>query len=520
MSTNRRLVKATGGMALVTVVSRLSGYARDKAVAALLGAGTLSDAFIAGFRIPNMFRALLAEGSLTAAFVPTLVDLRARGDEAETRKFVRAMTSALLLALPVVVAAGIAAAPLLVRLLAPAFAAEPGKFDLTVRLTRLMFPYLGLISLAALAQGVLNASERFLLPAATPVALNLAIVAGTVTTVAVFGGRGEWLAAGVLVGGFLQFAMQWRACRRLGMPILPGAGAFRHPAVRRTLALMLPGIPALGIYELTLVVSTRFAASAGNGAVTCLYNASRLNELVYGIVIVQLTTAVLPMLAAERAISGERARETLGFALRLLSFVALPATAFALAVARPLVGALFGGGQYSVDAVAATASALFCYSAGLPFLGLTKLLASTSYAWKDTRLPVWAAAVNLLVFFLLGSSLVGSHGIAGIAAAASLGQVANGGVLLVGNGLARRLPRAAPVLLGFARHAGAAAVMGLTVVLAAGHLGEVERTSVRGLGTIALLGIVAVLVYGLVLALLRAPEWRELREVLRRRRQR
>lgn len=519
MSTSSRLVKATGGMALVTVVSRVSGYVRDKAVAALLGAGALSDAFITGFRIPNMFRALLAEGSLTAAFVPTLVDLRERGDEAETRRFVGAMTSALLVVLPVVVAAGVLAAPLLVKLLAPAFAANPGKFRLTVTLTRLMFPYLGLISLAALAQGVLNASGRFLLPAATPVALNLAIVAGTVTTVEVFDGRGEWMAAGVLAGGFLQFAMQWRACRAAGVSILPGAEAFGHPAVRRTLALMLPGIPALGIYELTLVVSTRFAASVGDGAVTCLYNASRLNELVYGVVIVQLTTAVLPMLAAERAVSGERARETLGFAIRLLSFVALPATAFALAVARPLVGALFGGGEYTSAAVAATASALFCYSAGLPFLGLTKLLASTSYAWKDTRLPVWASALNLIVFYALGRLLLADFGIAGIAAAASAGQAANCAVLMVGNGLAGRLPRAAPVLLGVGRQLAAAALTGVAVAFGARMLGAVQRTSVRGLGSLALLGAAAAAIYLALLVAMRAPEWRELRTVVGRRRQ-
>jgi putative peptidoglycan lipid II flippase len=506
-------------MALVTAVSRLSGYARDKAVAALLGAGTLSDAFITGFRIPNMFRALLAEGSLTAAFVPTLVDFRTRGDEAETRKFIRAMTSALLVVLPFVVGFGVLAAPLLVKLLAPAFAADPAKFALTVALTRLMFPYLGLISLAALAQGVLNASDRFFLPAATPVALNLAIVAGTATTVLLFDGRGEWMAAGVLLGGLAQLGMQAYACWKLGRPLFPGAGALRHPAVRKVLALMVPGIPALGVYELTLVFSTRFAAGVGNGAVTCLYNASRLNELVYGMVIVQLTTAVLPMLAAERAASGERARETLGFAIRLLSFVALPATAFALAVAGPLVGVLFGGGEYTPDAVAATASALFFYSAGLPFLGLTKLLASASYAWKDTRLPVYASAVNLVVFAAVGSLLVTAHGIAAIAAAASLGQVANCCVLLVGNGLAGRLPKAAPVLVGVGRHVVAAAAIGVGVWAGASVLGEVQRTSLRDLAAIGGLAVAAVAVYVVVLMALRAPEWHEMRGLLRRRRQ-
>jgi len=518
VSTSRRLVTATTGMALVTVASRLSGYARDKVVAALLGAGVVSDAFITGFRIPNMFRAFLAEGSLTAAFVPTLVEIRSRGEGPQTRSFVRAMTSALLLVLPLVVAMGVAAAPWLVRLLAPAFLASPEKFSLTVRLTRLMFPYLGLISLAALAQGVLNAADRFLLPAATPIALNLAIVAGTVTAVEVFGGRGEWLAVGVLVGGLAQFAMQAWVCWRLGTPLLPGPGALRHPGVRRVLALMLPGIPALGVYQLTLLMSTRFAASVGNGAVTCLYNASRLNELVYGVVIVQLTTAVLPMLTAERAVSAERARETLAFAMRLHFFVVLPATAFALAAARPLVGVLFGGGRYTAEAVAATAAALVWYSAGMPFLGLTKLLANASYAWKDTRLPVWAAAANLVVFVVAGQATVGAYGIAGIAAAASLGQVANCGILLAGHGVGRRLPRLGAVLPAGARHLAGAALAGLVVAVAVRLLGDLPRTSASGLGALAALAVVAVGVYLGALVLLGAPEWQELRSLLRGRR--
>ncbi len=517
MSTRRRLLTATSGMALATVASRLSGYARDKVLAALLGAGVVSDAFLTAFRIPNMFRALLAEGSLTAAFVPMLVEQRAAGEEGQSREFVRAMTGALLLILPVLVAVGILAAPLLVNLLAPAFAANPAKFRLTVTLTRLLFPYLALISLAALAQGVLNAADRFVLPAATPIALNLAILSGTVTTVWVFDGRGEWLAVGVLVGGLAQLGMQAVACWRVGHPLLPWAGALRHPAVRKVLALMVPGIPALGIYQLTLVISTRYAAHLGDGAVTCLYNASRLNELVYGVVIVQLTTAVLPMLAAERAASGERARETLAFAMRLLSFVSLPAASVAVAAASPLVGVLFGGGRYTATAVAATASALAWYAVGLPFLGFTKLLASASYAWKDTRLPVWAAAVNLVVFVGAGKPLLAAHGVAGIAAAASLGQLANSGVLLIGNALAGRLPPLAPVFVAGLRHLGAAVVAGAGVAMVAGRLGALERTSLIGVALVALLLALAAGVYLAVLILLGAPEWRELRSVLRRR---
>jgi len=517
VSSRRRLVAAVSGMAAVTVASRLSGYLRDKAVATLIGAGTVSDAFVTGFRIPNMFRAFLAEGALHAAFIPTLASLRAGGDEARPRLFVRHMTAALLVALPVVVLVGIVVAPALVHLLAPAFAANPEKFALTVRLTRLMFPYLAFISLAALAQGVLNASHRFLLAAATPIALNLCIVLGTVAAVWIFGGRGEWLAIGVLAGGLAQFLMQWPACGRAGLPLCPQAGFHRSAEVRRVLALMAPGVPALGIYQVTLLLSTRFAASVGEGAVTCMYNASRLNELVYGVVIVQLTTAVLPMLAEERAVDEQKARDTLAFALRLLSVVALPAAAFAAVAAVPVTGALFGGGRYSEAAVATTAVALSVYALGLPFLGLTKLLASASYAWQDTRSPVIAAASSLVAFLALGVLWTERFGVAGVAGATSLAQGVNAAVLLWLNGRAGRLPRALPVLAPVVRHVVAAVALGGTAWVLGRWLHAPLVTGVRSLVALAATATAAIAVYVAVLVALRAPEWRELRQLVSRR---
>ena len=509
MSTRRRLVTATGGMALVTMVSRLSGLAREKAVSALLGAGTVTDAFITGLRIPNMFRAFLAEGSLHASFIPVLAEIRERGEVERERSFVRAMTSALLFALPVIIGVGVLAAPLLVDLFAAPFRAEPAKFALAVKLTRLMFPYLGLISLAALAQGVLNAHDRFLLPAATPIALNLCIVAGTVTAISFAGVRPEWLAVGVVVGGLAQLALQWPLCRRLGLPLLPGAGAFSNPDVRRVLSLMLPGLPALGVYELSLLLSNRFASSVGSGAVTCVYQASRLNELVYGVAIVQLTTAVLPMLSAERTRDEAAARGTVAFATRVLSAVALPAAAFAVAAAVPIVGALLGGGRYTPETVRTTAAALTLYAAGLPFLGLVRLQAGVSFAWKDTRTPLVAAIGNLAVFFAAGSTLTGPFGAAGVAAAASLGQVANAAVLLALNARAGRLPAAAAVLPAVGRHAAAAALVLVVVRLVARAVPAPLVTGLRSLAALGLYAAIGGAVYLAALAVLRAPELRE-----------
>jgi len=515
VSTRQRLVRATGGMAAVTVLSRLSGWGRDKAVAALFGAGMVSDAFMVAFRIPNMFRALLAEGSLHAALVPVLAGLRAAGDERRSRQFVGAMMSLALLVLPLLVAAGMLAAPALVRLVAAPFEEDPDKLALTVRLTRIMFPYLGLISLAAMAQGVLNTGGRFLLPAATPVALNLAIVAGAVTATEGFGGRSEWLAGGVLLGGFLQFAMQWSACSRLGLPLLPGPGALSNPLVGKVVRLMLPGLPSLGIYQITILLSTRLAASVGEGAVTCLYNATRLNELVYGIVVIQLTTAALPMLAEERAKSPEAARQTLAFALRLLSLVTLPAAALAAVLAQPVVGVLLGGGKYGAEAVHMTAVALAAYSLGMPFLALTKVLGGVSFAWLDTRTPLWGAAVNLAVFAACGVLWTGPYGIAGVAGATVAGQLANAVTLLILNGVRGRLPAPRNVLPAVARHLLAAAAAATAAWGLAGLAPPLQVTSLRSLAVLAAVVGAAGAVYVLVLWILRSPELSEAVRLLR-----
>jgi putative peptidoglycan lipid II flippase len=511
-------VTATGGMAAVTVASRFSGLVRDNVIARLLGAGMVADAFVTAFRIPNMFRAFLAEGTLQAAFIPTLAELKRSRDPEAAREFVRAMTSALLIALPIIVAVGIAAAPLLVTMVAAAFARDPAEFALAVKLTRLMFPYLGLVSLAALAQGVLNASDRFLLPAAMPVAVNLCIVAGTVTGVVVFKGRPEWMAVGVLVGGLVQFGIQAFSCRGFGLALVPGRRAFSHPEVRQVLRLMVPGIPALGIYQITLLLSNQLAASLGKGAVFCVYNASRLNELVYGILIVQLTTAVLPMLAAERVTDEDAARRTLAFALRLLSSVAIPSTVFSVLLAAPIAGALFGGGRYTLEAVHTTAGALVMYSLGMPFLGLTKLLASTSYAWKDTRSPLISAAVNLAVFAVFGFILPGRMGVPGVAAAASCGQVANAATLLWLDGRHRRLPRARQIAPATARHLAASAGLGVVAYLLNRTAPVPLHTSVRSLAQLVAYAAAAGGTYLALLVALGADEWREAREFMRRRR--
>ena len=387
-----------------------------------------------------------------AAFIPTLAELKATGQTRRSGAFVRAMTR------HAPARAAVCRGRRRRRGAVPGQAVRAGASParstsrLAVRFTRLMFPYLGFISLAALAQGVLNSSGRFLLPAATPLALNLLAVLGTLAAV-MLGGAWEWMAFGVLAGGLAQVALQLPACRRAGLPLRPGGGWFRHPEVRRVLALMLPGIPALGVYELTLLVSYRFASSVGPGAITARFNANRLAELVYGSLIVQLTTAALPMLAADRARDAGEARRTLAFALRLLSLVAVPAAVVAGRAGSP-------GGRDGVRRRRVRCGLGRDDRRRARDVRLGPAVPRADQAARRRRRTrgrtrgsrCWRRRSTSVAFFALGSLWTPVYGVAGIAAAASAGQVVNAATLLLLNGRARRLPSARDVLPAVARH--------------------------------------------------------------------
>jgi len=242
-------VRHASRMAVVTLFCRVTGYLRDKALFSVIGAGELYDMYRTANRIPNAFRGLLAEGALHAAFVPTLAQLVSHEDNErkDALELFRGLLAVMLLVVGLVVAAGIVASPWLVRLYASGFEAVPGKLETTIFMNRLMFPYLLLISLAALLQGVLNSHERFLLSASTPVLLNLTLAGAAWWAVPRFANAEIVLSAAVVIGGFLQFAVQAPAVRRLGYSLRPAWSGLWNPQVRSVLLLMLPGIPVLGL---------------------------------------------------------------------------------------------------------------------------------------------------------------------------------------------------------------------------------------------------------------------------------
>lgn len=465
-------------MAGVTLGSRLTGYLRDKVLAYVLGAGQVYDAFLVAFTIPNTFRALLAEGALHAAFIPSLARVADKDEEREeARALVQAMLASLTVILAMVVGVGILASPWLVRLFAEGFTQHPGQVELAVWMNRLMFPYLALISLAALCQGVLNTHDRFILPAVTPILLNLALVtAGVLLSHRI--ASPKWvLPVAVLAGGLLQFLAQAVALPKLGYSLAPAWGRLFDARVRQVLWLMLPGIPVLGIQQLNQLVSRRFASLTGAGGVTFTYNAYRITELVFGVVVVQITTVLLPTLSRHVAEDPVQARRTLREALSLVGFVTLPSLAVLAVASRSIVGLLFGGGRYTPAQVTVTGQTLRAYAFGLLGLAAAKVLASAFYARKDTRTPMWGSLVSLAVFAGLCAVLAPRLGPPGIGWANAVAVTAYGTFLVAAFGFRHGYGRSGTLVLGLARQAVAAVVMAWGVRQTIGWVGTVDHTS-------------------------------------------
>ncbi len=518
MDRDRTLVRAAGSMGLMTLLSRIAGYIRDNLQALILGAAGASDAFVIAFRIPNMLRRLLGEGAVSAAFVPLFARYMQRDDPRAMWRFAGSVLYVLSFLLAIVVVLGIVFSPLLVRALAWGFAADPGKFDLTVQLNRWMFPYIFLISLAALMSGILNSFDRFALPAFTPLLLNLAIIAAALGLKDQFPNPAHAFAAGVLGGGILQLAVQIPPVLRRGLSLrLPRP--FDGEGLREAGRLMLPRIFGAGVTQINLVVDSQFAASLREGSVSFLYYAIRVTELTLGVFAVSLSTVILPRLS--RAAGRDDRAEvtaTLSTAARLLVFVSLPATLGLWILRAPIIHVLFERGEFTRQDTMFTASALGWYGAGLLPIAAVSVLASAFYAHRDTRTPVAVGILTFLIHLALNFALVGPMGHDGIALSTSISAVVNAGLL------AWLLSRRSGAFLSgdvgrsAARAAGAGAAMGIAVWLA---LRLVDPLDLEGIAAkTAALGLLiagGAIIYLLASWLSGSEEMRLLRTMMRRR---
>ena len=416
----------------MTLVSRVLGLARDSAIAAVFGAGTATDAFVVAFRIPNLFRRLFAEGAFSQAFVPVLANYRATTDEPEVKRVVDAVSSALGLALLALVTVGILGAPLIIRLFAPGFVADPAKFDLTVTLLQLCFPYLLFISLTAMVGGLLNTYGRFGVPALTPALLNVSFILATLWLAPRLDQPVLALAYAVLLGGVLQLGVQLVAAHRIGL--LPRFHLRpRHPSIGRVLRLMAPALFGVSVAQINFLVDTFIASFLQPGSISWLYYADRLMEFPLGIFGVALGTVILPGLSAHHARQEEGLfSDTLDWALRAVLFITLPAAAGLALLAPLMMSVLFERGAFNGHDVAMSSQALMAYAGGLTGFIMVKVLAPGYYAKQDTRSPV---RIGLIAMF---TNLVGCLAFSpwlqhtGLALATSLAALVNGFLLLKG----------------------------------------------------------------------------------------
>jgi len=421
----------------LTLLSRLTGLARDVVIASAYGAGPLTDAFWVAFRIPNLLRRLFAEGAFSQAFVPILGQVRATDSAEAVQSLLDRVARLLTLALMLVTALGVLAAPWVVGTMGSGMLApeRQTEYQSAVWMTRAMFPYILCMSLVALASGVLNTFSRFAVPAFTPVLLNLAMIAASLGLSSYVEPPIHALAIGVMTGGILQLGVQWHALSRLGLrPRITGSmrDAWRDSRVRRVLRQMAPAILGVSVAQISLLINTNIATWLAPGSVTWLSFADRLMEFPSALLGVALGTVLLPQLSRAHAQQDpQRYQALMDWGLRWVLLLGLPAALGLAMLAEGLVATLFHYGAFTARDVAHTQVAVMAYAAGLLGLLAIKILAPGFYAKQDIRTPVRVAIMVLIVTQLMNLVFVPWLGHAGLALSVGLGATINSLLLLV-----------------------------------------------------------------------------------------
>jgi len=426
------LLRALLAVSSLTLVSRILGYVRDFFIARAFGAGLATDAFFVAFRIPNLLRRLFAEGAFSQAFVPVLAEYKNRQSHEETKTLVEGVATALFLALVIAALIGVLTAPLIVYISAPGFTADPAKFELTVRMLRITFPYIAFISLVAFSAGVLNTWNHFSVPAITPALLNVSFIAAALFFARYFDPPVVALAWAVFAGGVLQLALQVPYLARMGL--LPRWRLnLAHPGVRRILKLMAPAAFGVSISQVSLLINTIFASFLVSGSVSWLYYADRLMEFPAGMLGVALGTILLPSLSKYHAAKDHAEyAKLLDWGLRLTVLLAVPAAAALAVLAIPLIAALFHYGRFTLEDAWMTRQAVVAYSIGLIGMILVKILAPGFYARQNITTPVKIGILTLALTQLMNLAFIVPLKHAGLALAIGLGACLNAALLYRG----------------------------------------------------------------------------------------
>jgi putative peptidoglycan lipid II flippase len=426
---NHSVVEAAGMIGVATFSSRILGFIRDMVLARLFGATPAADAFFVAYRIPNLLRELFAEGSMSSAFIPVFTEYQTLKSKRDAWELASAVFTTLLTIVTGITIVGIVAASGIVWLLAPGFHEDPVKLGMTTLLTRIMFPYLIFISLAALAMGILNSLRAFAAPAFSPVFFNMFIIGCAYFLSPTLPEPIVGVAIGVVAGGAAQFAMQLPGLKLRGLLF-----GFRcepgHPGVRRIGWLMVPSLLGLSVTQINITVSTVLASFFAGGP-TYLFYGMRLIQFPLGIFGVALATAILPTLSSQAARHAlDELQTTLGFGLRMILFIILPAMLGLILLREPIVHLFFEHGSFTHDDTVATATAVLCYAVGLWAFAGVRIIVSAFYSLQDTKTPAITAAVAVGANIVLSLLLMRNLGAAGLALATALAAMLNGAILV------------------------------------------------------------------------------------------
>lgn len=436
-SENVKVAKAAGIVGAATMVSRVFGVIRDMVIAAFFGASWMTDAFWVAFRIPNMLRRLLGEGSLTVSFVPIFTEYLQKKTREEALELASNAFTILSVILAVVSVLGILLSPWIVGLIAPGFIAKPEQFALAVFLNRLMFPYIFFIALVALCMGILNSFRHFTAPALSPVMLNIAMISAALALHDTFAEPITALAVGVLIGGVLQLAMQWPVLLKFGVKFKFRFN-LRHPGIKQIGLLMLPAIFGAGVGTINVFVGTILASTLPGGSITYLFYADRIMEFPLGIFAIAIGTAALPSFSKHVAAGQiDELKSSISFSLRLMLFLTIPAMVALMALNLPIISVLFQRGAFDAQDAIYTGQALFCYALGLWAFSVLRVFISSFYSLKDSKWPLKAAIITLIVNVLFSLALMYPLKHNGLALANSISAAVN--VLILAFVLRRKI---------------------------------------------------------------------------------
>ena len=516
MESNEKLSKAAGTVSGMTLVSRVFGFFRDMVIAMAFGSSPSADAFFVAFRIPNMQRRILAEGAMTAAFIPVFTETLTKKGESVAWKLAANLFNILILVLSSASLLILIFSPAVITVFAPGFIDEPGKFELTVKLTRCMAPYLFFIGLAAFCMGVLNTLKVFALPAAAPISQNISMILSILFISPLMDEPIMGLAIGVVVGGALQLFIQLPAVLKKGMPFEKTLN-FKQKEVFKIARLMGPVILGLAVYELNIMIDTLIASLLPGGSISYLYYGNRLVQLPLGIFAVALGVALLPTLSGQAAKGNlKELVQTLGFSIRLILFITIPATLGLIILREPIINTLWERGEFLASTTDGTAIALLYYSIGLCAYSGIKIIAPAFYSLQDTKTPAKIGIYSMILNTVLNLLLMGPLQHGGLALATSIAALFNVALLIYYLRKRLGLMGGRKILRSTLKMALAALAMGIITYLGRENFFYNSDPLLIRLFVLTACISIGMLVYALLSHFMRNEEWRFLLDLTKK----